>query len=417
MNTTRSRTLGDPLGLNELETYSGTFAGTRVDYANRFSPNSDYQVTYDWLTKVGYSGRITQDVVTPDFKRRIARGDIINNDYTSTFDQEVRAKPTHYNRTYWYSGTNGNYGTVWDGYKAMADDDLGTYLLSSNIPNLNADIAGLKDQAITNAHANASSSDLQGLVVAAEARKTVSSISSLTLRAFKILLAVKRLNGRYLLKQISWSELQDRYMEARYALRPLMYDVKGVIAALESSKHYSSTRVTARGSARGSYSVEDVYKYSPAFDVERSIARSLNVEVNVRAGILTDVSTSMVSVWGLDQFGESAWELIPFSFVADWFADIGKKIAGFSPHRGVTKLASWVSVERTYLHSNRYLQSDVDLGGWTTNSESWSGSKTHLTQVKERFANPSMDVLPNIYVKLDTFKLIDLAIMTKNLFR
>lgn len=44
-------------------------------------------------------------------------------------------------------------------------------------------------------------------------------------------------------------------------------------------------------------------------------------------GLTREHSLTLYAMWGLDRPGSTVWELIPFSFVADWFTDIGKQVA------------------------------------------------------------------------------------------
>lgn len=368
----------------------------------------------------GYQTRECDDVVTPNFHSRIARGEIINNDFDSWRRTVVEAVPTPFVYYDVKEGIENNQPYSWGvkhyGNVPFLDWQLGDFLCDDvDPPTHRAEIDSLIDQAVTEAHANASSAELQSLTTAAEARKTVDSIGLILQRAYRILRAVKKADLKYLKRQISKKELSDRYMELRYAVRPLVYDAIGIINALEKSKQYESTRATARGFKRGTYTDAVVTTIDG-----RDINRTQNIDVNVRAGVLTDVKTSMPSVWGLDQIAETALELVPFSFVAGWFADIGNKVAALSPSLGVRQLASWVSVEEITFCLNSYAGTRVfdtsSRSDWTF-YETWSGSKSYLIEHKYRIKNPSFSVLPNIRVNLDTLKIIDLAKMFTNIFR
>jgi hypothetical protein len=41
----------------------------------------------------------------------------------------------------------------------------------------------------------------------------------------------------------------------------------------------------------------------------------------------------------------AAWELIPFSFVADWFVNIGPYVRAITPKVGVHSLGSWTTTK------------------------------------------------------------------------
>lgn len=414
----RTRVEGDPTGASE-QTATSTMYGTRCDYVNRNNPSAWYGISSTRVYPTGYEGKSTVDVVTPGFTRIVRSGGIVNNNYSMTYDKEIRASPATLVREYTYKSGSAYWGTKWNGPLPMTDAELGSYLLRPDVDGgtVSAQIQSLIDQAVTQAHANASSSEMQALVAAAEAQKTVQSIESIMRRAFKVLRKARKLDFASLSKELSPSELKDRYMELRYALRPLMYDADNTMKALATSGALHNTRRVARGYANGTWSKQDTIYTYPTSDIIRTINREISIAVDIRAGVLCDVNLSLPSVWGIDQVATSAWELVPFSFVADWFVDVGNKLAAFSPNAGVRKLASWVTVTETTSHVNSYVSSACTLGSWTTNTETWGGTKQHITVHKYRQVNPSLDLLPNVTVRLNTFKILDLAAMISNLFR
>lgn len=361
---------------------------------------------------------IMHDVNTPDFKRRIAQGQIINNPMDMTKVTEVRPKAASFTREsvnklwngseYYYSGQS------WFGTKAVPNELLGTPLYFDS--EVFATIDSLRHKAVTEAHANASSAELSLLMVAAEGRKSVESMGSIMYRVFRIVKAARKLDLKYIRKELTWKELQDRYMELRYAIRPLVIDAKGTMSALEESKAYKSTRATARGFASYSFTDEDSFTTQPDSGHELTIARKSAIVVDIRAGVLTDVVKTPVSVWGLDQPLETMWEVIPFSFIIDWFINVGETIAAWSPSAGVTELASWVTVHQNRVHENS-LVGARNLGSYNyKNSFSWSGTRTITSEHKTRYTNPQLSVYPMSNIRLDTLKLLDLSIITKALF-
>jgi hypothetical protein len=138
-------------------------------------------------------------------------------------------------------------------------------------------------------------------------------------------------------------------MEFRYALRPLVYDAKQVVAALSGDELPDVGRQTFRGYKEdfGSTVENGVLLYSDAGTRVYGRQEASTV-FQVRAGVLTTIEAiSKLNVWGLDSIAESAWELMPYSFILDWFFDIGETLASWTPEMGVKKLASWVVTEVT----------------------------------------------------------------------
>jgi hypothetical protein len=205
-------------------------------------------------------------------------------------------------------------------------------------------------------------------------------------------------------------------MELRYAVRPLIYDVNGVIAALNSQR--ASSRKTFRGFASDRYDHTDSYGEDQAFyQCLTEINRKASYEVSARAGVLCDVTIDDVSVYGLDQLFETAWELTPFSFVFDWFANIGDTIAALTPNAGVKQLASWVTVKESFTTTNS--------SGATRSTATWPDTVTTVSPFSwgyntlgvERIVNPQLSVFPQMNLRFDAFKILDLGIILRQILR
>lgn len=107
-------------------------------------------------------------------------------------------------------------------------------------------LASLVDQAVNKAWANVSLSETEGLVMLAESEKTIVSLVSIFRRLIKVLKALKRLDVYALKREVSAKQLANRYMELRYALRPLVYDAAGTVAALQAVAGALEQRLTFR---------------------------------------------------------------------------------------------------------------------------------------------------------------------------
>jgi hypothetical protein len=350
----------------------------------------------------------------------MAKGEIINNPLTKQLIMVTDPIPTQFSREL-ITVTSGKwFGDSWSGLWPVSSADLGQFLVPSLDPEFASTIESLKSQAVTSAHAKANSVEISMLMVAGEGRKTVASLASIFGRAIRIFKAVKTADIRYLKRQISLIELRDRYMEARYALRPMVYDVKGLIAALGASAESTGekTRVTARSKVQNQYDKEDVIDVYPSGQLMKlSVKRKSTVLTEIRAGVLTDVVASYVEIWGLANFAETAWELIPLSFIADWFFNIGKTIAAWTPNYGIRELASWSVTKHVVLLENS-LVSAQNYGvspSVTRSTLSWSGSKTQTEQWTIREPSPQLGILPKLTIRLDALKLLDLAIILGNL--
>jgi len=151
------------------------------------------------------------DWVTPGFRKKQAAGAIINNPLYLFRSVTTPPQPTSFYKSYTYYDDDGELrGSASSGNWDFNEAPLGSYIEplteDTSIPST---IDSLRDQAVTQAHANASSSKAEGLVVAAESEKTVASAISIMGRALKVVRAAKRLDIKYLKRELSPKELAN----------------------------------------------------------------------------------------------------------------------------------------------------------------------------------------------------------------
>lgn len=372
------------------------------------------QIRSDWKTKT------VRDHVSSDFKRRIARGEIINHPFQSEETHVIYAQPVQISHHMMKSTSLScsPSGSIKNQKKLEGPvvPPVPSYLGLSLMDELKTSVM---NSAVTQAHANIDVSSMLALATAAEARKTVDSVVDISNRAYRILKRVRKLDFRALKKEISLSELSDRYMEARYAIRPLAYDLHGVYSALKEEREY--IRRTFRGYASDSVQLKDTLLNQPlVWSMTSKWDRQATYTVSARAGVLCDVNISALTTYGVDQTAESIWELLPFSFVADWFANIGDTIAAWTPNHGVRQRASWVTVRETRTFTNTMTgaaSSYASLGYVSATFSAGSTSQTKRELFSERITSPALSTFPQTSLRLDKYKLTDLGIMFRNIFR
>lgn len=387
---------------------------------------SGYPTTTQGSTQTELHTQLMTDVITPDYHFRSSKGDIINNPLESTI---TLSKCDVCEWSYEFIQEKlGCTPQRW--YPYLKQTSIGTrgfdHLPIPDLPytpdSLSTEIA----QAVTQAYANIDTSEIYALATLAEAGKTAKSLYDMTRRLFRIIKALKKLQLKALRKELNFREIRDRYMEIRYSVRPLMYDAIGLQKAL--TKKLNHLRMTFRGSRVKHSTNADVYSFDFNFQpwATRSIlvTRSQKVESVVRAGVLTDVEdTSLISPFGIDKLVESAWELIPFSFIVDWFVNAGEVIGSWTPNFGIRELASWYTVKTTVTNTsfisgdNWSFDNDGTTRGRLINSTSLLGyGRSSTIETKTRTPNPERSILPSFNIRLNEWKLLDLAIITRKLW-
>lgn len=398
---TRSRTLIDE---------SKTFNGSTTDYSGGVPVNT-YPVSYYGMLKKHTQS--ISDVVTPDYLSRQRKGEIISNP-CSREDILTVWNPGSLS-TSWGSTPGVNYSvrTYEGGFIEIFLASPHTSGIGLERPSCSID--DVKARVIASAHARARLSEAQVLATLGELEETVRSIASIMMRAYRIFRALKRFDVRFLKRQISPKELSDRYMEARYAIRPLYYDARQIIAAAtaERPKKGSKLRFTASESFNESrHETGVVYRSDSDYiwHADRSAASS----GKVRAGVLTSVEAlSELTFWGCFDVIETVWELVPFSFIIDWFINVGDTIGAWTPKAGLKVLTSWVSVERT--DTFIFAPKENTPVNPTNIYLNCTGVLTRTVTSYERTIAPSLPLLPRVDVNLSVAKLLDLAIIGKKM--
>lgn len=365
------------------------------------------------------------DVLIANYEAKSARGMIFNNPMDSLHTLETISKSPTLNLYYWkkWNTVCNPDKWVYDGVR-YEGDVAASFAFTLPIPEL--DLEGTINEAVTQAFGNIDISQAAALMSLAEGQQTISSLCSIFKRLIAILLDLKKLRLIKVFKRLTAKEIANLWMEARYAIRPLFYEVNGIVAALRVHDNARPFRQTFRGSSSDSDS--DTYDYvSGDARVYANIRERVERTITVRSGVLTAIEeASELNIWGFDQPLETVWEVIPFSFIVDWFFNVGQTIASWTPEGGVRTLASWYVVEDTTLQTvtlgdhgikDSYASSRpgyVLVDARYTIGTPFVRSKTIVS--KYRIPNPSRALIPQFKLRLDARKLTDLMIIARQLF-
>lgn len=378
-------------------------------------------VPFEW-------SKVMHDTVTPDYFRRSAAGEIINNPFDSTYVETRRQGLTWYTSQFtYYQNTCSGVPTkcISGGMRRIGTAAPVPYLGNpvTFAPTPTLDVETFKNLAIADAYSRIGEQEAQALVILAEGEKTIKSFIDIAIRLIRIGRALRKWDARYLKRQLTPKELEDRWMEGRYAIRPVVYDMCDVIKCLKKALKDKPMRITYRGGRHDSATndLPDVVTYSVPGQYAVHCVKSTQRIVSVRSGVLTAVDAiSDAMIWGLDRPFEAMWELVPFSFVVDWFFNVGTTIAAWTPKYGSKALASWTTVNET-VSQGVYLSYLQDLFTQTMRYESvlnvTGGFVVTTTKTATRIPNPNLPILPTFNVKLDAAKLLDLAIWGKRFFK
>lgn len=279
----------------------------------------------------------------------------------------------------------------------------------------------LLDLAAIQAKANVIKADAQALVMLAELNKVVAMVnmSSTRMKSALTLLAQGRPKKAILsalghVKHKGSSNFRNvsrtasaRWLEIQYGWLPLIYDIQGALKALGTVQ---KPRFTARGFASDSKSLSTTgfTYYSGITQLKMNWALNQSLEKRVRAYILyeVDARSFITQKLGLLQVPSSAWELVPWSFVIDWFVNIGSWLDALTPRIGVNILAEGWTLATQHdrvrsITSTNFTAPYSNESGLTGTSDFWSG------RYKARNVGLPAFPLPRVNVKFNPKRAID----------
>lgn len=399
----------------------------------------------DWL----------QDVVVYGYRQRSKAGEVFNNPmvrFTEKWSQtpgswSQRAAPTlmWYNSkgevTYRNAERNGS-GFWYDPSILRNTKAINPKALANECSDM---LERAKTVAITEAAADIESTDLAALVSIKELPETVAWFISIFTRAIgikrnliknlkKFERKLKRNDGSLSAKQVKeiYRSMEDLRMEYRYAVRPILADMEGIAKFFHNPKAISP-RITARGYNRFSESRTRKFDFVVPESVHmKSTACTATVheqyDVNVRAGFLCQVELDEVSsLWhrvGFNQSFSAMWQMLPLSFVIDWFINLGALLAALEPKAGSKILAGWVTVEEQYTyrltgngssnHTSNITKDGVTKQNVVNTRLSGLSREMEFTR-KTRVPVTLGDVGLRLDINLNFSKILDLITIARNL--
>lgn len=242
------------------------------------------------------------------------------------------------------------------------------------------------------------------LVYVQEAAAKIYGSGHDTLTFLAELADVRRLflsTGRKLIKldiPKNWRNLSSDWLATRYGWRTLLYDLQDLNKAIKSL-HAKRTRYSER--AGNTYSTTQTSEYT--FSMTSGVYRGDIVDkatIGERGSVVADVDVPQFQINPL----VTGWELIPFSFVFDWFVSVGKALAAWSflslspTYVAATGLS--IKVSRTLTGYPLSFSSTYKSGTWAR----WATAEAELL-----IRTPcTIPLLPRFNLRLNPMKVLDL---------
>jgi len=185
------------------------------------------------------------------------------------------------------------------------------------------------------------------------------------------------------------SNWTNHWLQLQYGWKPLLSDVYGACSAL-SKRDRSDWRVTAKASDR------DVSNWSVSNTTRApwtgSAVRNRGVFVRLDAIPGNDLTMSLSSL-GVTNPLLVAWELVPYSFVVDWFLPVGNWLDSLDALLGYTSayqsISFWNECSWEY-HGNSIPKGAAQF------TQSWQGTKRRLGVSRSAASGVSIPTFPRI---------------------
>lgn len=163
-------------------------------------------------------------------------------------------------------------------------------------------------------------------------------------------------------------KLGGRWMEFRYAIMPLVYSFKDVKELIgDDGGQYKTNRGFRSVSAKPTGNILP----DSGYFIEVRTDGKVDIRVTTKAFYqMTGLKNKLAKGIAMNPFA-TAWELIPLSFVVDWFINIGNQIRNYTSIDYSTNRASCVAFKSDYTMS--YIYHDVDLQTVELPGQEWYG--------------------------------------------
>lgn len=360
---------------------------SRVDYSNlvtaRYVTQNGVNIDTSYTSQ---GGKVIRDTDSPGYWDIVKKGGILpfrtmdvkttNDDRTSAY-LVVRNSPTSVAQ-----------GTIFRNT---------TEILSAVIPIPGYD-SGAISSVVNQAIASSKSEVLDGLTFFAELNKTTSMVANRMNSIFKIADTVAHAaKGKSFGQRVS--SFNNLWLEYRYGWRPLIADMNNIVKQFGGKER-------VQNSGASSITIPISSNEEKILTLPANLVRSVRVVEGQQIYRGSALSTGVFGTTPTFQPITTAWELVPYSFVIDWFMDIGSWLQAVNPVPGVDTPVSGYSVHTTFTCNVKDYTEKNPASSWNVES-TYPGNWTYKVDLYDR--KPSGVQAPRFYPNLNTLRAIDLA--------
>lgn len=239
--------------------------------------------------------------------------------------------------------------------------------------------------------------DLDMLTMLAESRETIDMVLKARKTAKSLIRKALR-GGKHTAKAAS-----DAWLAWRYGWQTLGYDIQNCYELLKEP--LSQKYITGQSGDSSSDVHKSVYAWCNGWEAGTDTF-TYSVDASVRARCVGEVNLRTLNV--LIDPAITAWELVPYSFVADWFVNVGECLSAWNARRNIQNLQTSCGVKATVNgQAVRKITGNCPPNNYVFASGTASTFETYTT--KTRFPGWSPSLVPSITVRLTSKRIADAA--------
>jgi len=377
------------------------------------------------------------DVETPGWKKLVHSGQAICND--ATIVHGICQAPSHSR----YDGNDVYYGSTPASFTHVTHSKFNLMKFPQYCPYLTQYVGDVtyrgksqelyvpkypldtvKQELLLSCYAKAGHADALLGVSAVEAKKSMESVNRLISLLPRFKTWVKGTfgpRGTIKLKNLSRDGARQ-WLEYRYGFMQLYYDMMSYKAVWDhvgktGRTRFVSRRIQSNGTSYANTSLADDFASYPwGWSRTRKDEITAGVIINPRPAYLDRFQDL-----GLLAPVQSVWELIPYTWIVDWFVNTAEIFAAFDGLIIRDVFTHWTS-HRSVLTGNYYLSfvgKDHFLNDYryvgTFSPQTESANETVTEYI--RSANPSLHPVPQFTVKMNWKRFSDLAALLRQILK
>lgn len=334
------------------------------DWTGNWAPYSGHEIRGNgWVGKA----ETMKDNSTPGFKKLAKQGLIVMSD----------CELSRVERSFTPGATTSNSAN----YSGSQHGDMAELILGNPVMSLPSLVTASEMSLLMQLYADVNKGSLMTGEFLSDMGKTVGMLTHPFKSASKLAWKMAEYSRRNAKKTAASAILaaNNSWLEYRYGWSPIIHDVQTVIKEAHNVRERGRRCQVARAGNSDSFSKTQTWAGTgPTTSVSGSLTVAKKAKCDV--GVIFEScaqssSDSLNSILGLRlrDVPATAWEVIPYSFVVDWFLPIGTWIQAITPVPGVTIKGTWIT-KTTLTETQRSGQIDYSWNKGWQDPAAWKGS-------------------------------------------